>query len=233
MPELDPFVLRGMSIAHRTVGPLVARRLRAEVTGAGHLPSAGPAIIAANHQSYLDNYLVSSVAPRPPWFLGKAELAKGLFGKFNHAMGMIPIERGKGDRAAIDTMVDILAAGEVIALFPEGTRSLTGELHKFRSGLARIAAMSKAPVVPVGLLGTSEVWPSGERPRWRRPARGTIEVRFGPVLPPPEDTPKSRREFSIAARERVADLTGQALAAGYAPLEALPEADGPPLIPVA
>ena len=232
MPELDPFVLRGMAIAHRTVGPLVARRLRARVTGAGHLPPSGPAIIAANHRSYLDNYLISAVAPRPPWFLGKAELAHGVFGRFNRAMGMVPIERGKGDRAAIDTMVTILEEGEVIALFPEGTRSLTGELYKFRSGLARIAARSKAPVVPVGLIGTSQVWPSGQRPRWRRPARGTIEVRFGPLLPPPGDTPSDRRRFSVEAREEVAKLTGQRLAASYAPLETEDDGEQPPVTPV-
>jgi 1-acyl-sn-glycerol-3-phosphate acyltransferase len=209
---------RAMRIAHRLVARSLVRRLRATVRGRDQVPDDGPLILVSNHVSNLDNYLLSAATPRPPWFLGKAELADGLFGRFNQAMGMVPVARGKGDWAAIETAVRLLRDGHVVALFPEGTRSPTGELYKFRSGLARIAAASDVPVLPVGLVGTRQVWPPGVRPSLRRPRPGVLEVNFGELLPPPEDTPRARRDFTNAARDAVASLSGQVCARGYAPL---------------
>lgn len=206
-----------MRVAHRVVGPLVLRWFRARVSGRDAIPG-GPLILASNHVSYLDNYIVSAATPRPPCFLGKAELSKGLFGRLNHTMGMVPVQRGKGDWAAITTAVGLLAEGEIVALFPEGSRSPTGELYKFRSGLARIAAAAQVPVLPVGVLGTREVWPPGARLPWRRPAPGAVHVSYGTPLAPPADTPRGRRDFTAQVRGEVAAITGQPLAAAYAPV---------------
>lgn len=217
-----------MRSAHRVVGPLIVRGLRARVEGRDHVPATGRVILASNHVSYIDNYLLSGATPRPPCFLGKAELAEGLFGWFNQTMGMVPVARGKGDWAAINTAVGLLRNGEVVALFPEGTRSLTGELFKFRSGMARIAAAAQAPVVPVGLLGTRGIWPPGERPKVRRPETGVAVVRYGEPIAPPDESARSRRAFTAKVRGAVAELAGQRLAAGYAPIERESGAPKPP-----
>lgn len=128
------------------------------------------------------------------------------------ALGMVPVARGAGDAAALEDLVALLAAGRLVALFPEGTRSTTGAVGRFRSGMARIAARAAAPVVPVGLRGCEAVWPREGRPRWRRPAAGVVAVRFGAPHAPPRDGPKDRRRFTAEVRADVAALAGQPLA---------------------
>lgn len=210
-----------MTLVHRLAGPPVLRLLRPRVLGAAHLPERGGVLLAANHQSNLDNYLLSAVTPRPVWYLGKRELARGLFGAFNVWMGMVPVDRGFGDRGAIDRLVELLRAGEAVAVFPEGTRSPTGELFRFRSGIARIARAAGVAVVPVGLRGTARVWPRGGWPRLRRPVRGLLEVRFGAALDPPaDDGGRARRLWTETLRAKVAALSGQATANTFAPTPA-------------
>ena len=207
-----------MRWAHAMVSPVVVGRLRAGVDGLGLIPGSGPAILASNHVSNLDNYLIMSAAPRPLHFLGKAELAKGPMGRLNTSLGMVPIDRGARDAGALDALIALLREGELVALFPEGTRSPTGELHRFRSGMARIAAAAQAPVVPVAVIGTDVVWPRDDRPRFRRPARGVVGVRFGAPLDPPADTPRERRVFTAGVRAAVAELSGRPTVSRYAPV---------------
>lgn len=209
-----------LRVVHRVVAPPVAWLLRPTVSGRAHVPAAGGALLAANHTSNLDNYLLSAVSPRPVAYLGKQELARGLFGVFNLAMGMVPIERGRADHAAIEQVAEALRGGDVIALFPEGTRTPTGALFRFRSGLARLAHAADVPVVPVGIRGAATVWPRGAGPVMRRPARGVLAVHFGPpVAPPPEPRGRARRQWTEQVRSRVATLSGQVLADAFAPAD--------------
>lgn len=208
-----------LQLVHRAVAPPLSRLLRPTVIGLERVPASGGVLLAANHVSNLDNYVLSAVCPRPVAYLGKRELARGVVGVFNTAMGMIPVDRGSGDLSALERIADRLEAGDVIALFPEGTRSPTGELFRFRSGLARIAHLAGTPVMPVGLRGTATVWPRGRRPIPRRPARGVLEVHFGELVDPP-DAPggRARRQWTDALRARVSALSGQSLADAFAPV---------------
>jgi len=206
-------------LAHATAGRAVLRWLRVTLCGRGRVPGAGPVILAPNHLSQADIPLMGSASPRPSWYLGKDELAGGPVGAFLRAFGMVPIARGSGDAAALARISGLLAAGEVITVFPEGTRSPDGRLHTFRSGVARMAAAAAAPVVPVGITGTPAWWPRGARPALTRPAPATITVRFGSPLSPPRDVPAARRRFTQALTEAVLALTGQEHAARFAPVE--------------
>lgn len=207
-----------LQVVHRVAAPPIAWLLRPTVTGVDHVPTAGGVLLAANHTSNLDNYLLSAVCPRPVAYLGKQELAQGLFGAFNVAMGMVPIERGRADADVIERVAAVVREGDIVALFPEGTRTPTGELFRFRSGLARIAHAADVAVVPVGIRGAVAVWPRGGRPAARRPAPGALAVHFGPPIDPPEETRgRARRQWTEHVRAQVAALSGQALADAFAP----------------
>lgn len=207
-----------MRLGRRTVGAALLWWTRAEIAGAEHVPETGGALLAGNHRSFLDHFLLGAASPRPARFLGKKELASGLGGAVNRGLGMIPVDRGRADLAALQAVVDMLRAGEVVALFPEGTRSPTGRLHRFRSGLARVAAQAAVPTVPLGLVGTAEVWPRGSAPSPRRPPPGLLAVRFGPLIGPPAPSPRARRAFTDRVRAQVAALSGQAIDESFAPI---------------
>lgn len=210
-----------LRVAHRTVGPAIERFMRPVVEGTGHVPGAGPVILAANHRSNLDIVLLGATSPRPVNFLGKRELAEQpLLGPLLVQLGMVPVDRGRGDRDALGQIAAVLRSGEIVGIFPEGTRSPDGALHRFRSGAARLAAQAQAPVVPVGFVGTAGWWPRRAKPQARRPAPGEIVVRFGPPLAPPRDEPKARRLFTAALEEAVAARTDQERVDTFAPITA-------------
>ncbi len=206
-----------MRAAHRTVGPALLRWLRATVTGADHVPTRGGVLLVANHRSFMDHFALGAASPRPTRFFGKASLAEGRMGRFNLAMGMIPVQRGTADLDALDVVVELLRGGAVIGMFPEGTRSVDGRLYRFRSGMGRMAAAAEVPIVPVGMTGMADVWPRGQTaPEVRRPDRGVVGVHFGPPVVLPDDSPRSRRQATAAVHAAVADLCRQPCADGFA-----------------
>jgi 1-acyl-sn-glycerol-3-phosphate acyltransferase len=150
-----------------------------EIEGLGHVPDTGPAIVAPNHVSVLDSFFVPVVLPRRITYVGKAEYLDSW--KTRHlfpALGMIAIDRSGGDaaRAALDAAAGLLEAGELFGIYPEGTRSRDGRLHKGHTGVARLALRTGVPILPVGLQGTVDVMPPGRR--WPEPWR-TVRVRIG------------------------------------------------------
>lgn len=157
----------------RRVAQPVAKRLWTfELEGFDRLPTAGPAILAPNHVSFLDSaFLVVHVA-RNISFVGKAEYMDSWKTKYLFpAMGMIPIDRRGGDKsqAALDTAERVLRRGELFGIFPEGTRSRDGVLHKGRTGAARLALKVGCPIFPVGVIGTREIQPPDAKlPRLRQ-----------------------------------------------------------------
>ncbi len=151
-------------VAKAIVKPLVFACWRINVTGLHHVPEHGPAILCPNHISFFDSIVVPAVLPRRVSYVGKAEYLDDW--KTRHLfpnLGMIPIDRtgGKEAMAALDTAAAILDRGELFGIYPEGTRSRDGKLHRGRTGAARLAVRTGAPIIPVGLRGTDHIQPTG------------------------------------------------------------------------
>ncbi|MGW2816959.1 lysophospholipid acyltransferase family protein [Streptomyces sp. NPDC001415] len=166
--------------------PLLRWLFRPCVEGAGRVPETGAVILAGNHQSFTDQFLLGVTLRRRLTFLAKQEYftAPGLRGRataaFFRALGQIPVDRSGKDaaRSALDTALQVLDGGGVLGVFPEGTRSHDGRLYKGKVGVAAMALRSGAPVVPVAMIGTFEAQPKGRR----LPRRVPITLRFGEPL---------------------------------------------------
>jgi 1-acyl-sn-glycerol-3-phosphate acyltransferase len=146
----------------RIVRPVSSRLWKFDLEGFDRLPAEGPAILCPNHVSFLDSAFLMLHVSRNISFVGKAEYMDSWKTKYLFPlMGMIPIDRGGGDKsqAALDTAEAVLHRGELFGIFPEGTRSRDGMLHKGRTGAARLALKVGCPIFPVGMIGTREIQP--------------------------------------------------------------------------
>ncbi|HVE91232.1 MAG TPA: (d)CMP kinase [Actinomycetota bacterium] len=143
----------------------IARTLfRMEIRGAHLIPSTGPAIIAPNHRSMVDVMAAAALTRRKTWFMSKEELfATRLSSSFFTKMGCFPVRRGRPDRRSLATALSLLARGELLGLFPEGTRQPQARFDTIEEGLAYVALKSGAPVVPVAFSGTQLVLPKGSK----------------------------------------------------------------------
>ncbi len=159
------------------LGPLLRFIFRPWVRGVENVPSSGAAILASNHLSFSDSIFLPLQCPRPVVFLAKSEYftGRGLKGwlvkTFFKATGQLPIDRsgGKASEAALNTGLGVLEQGQLLGIYPEGTRSPDGRLYRGRTGIARMALEAKVPVVPVAMIDTEKVQPIGKRlPRIRR-----------------------------------------------------------------
>lgn len=134
-----------------------------DTEGLENIPDDGPAILASNHTSSLDHYLLPAVVKRQITFIAKKELFENkVLGFLLKKWGQIPINRGAGDNSAIDSALAILKKGELFGIYPEGTRTRDGKLHKGHIGVARIAVESGAPVIPVAMIGLYDILPRGK-----------------------------------------------------------------------
>jgi 1-acyl-sn-glycerol-3-phosphate acyltransferase len=139
---------------------------RVYTSGLEHVPDTGPAIFCPNHTSVLDSFFLPLVLPRRITYVGKAEYMDDWKTKYLFpAMGMIPIDRsgGSASERALNAASRVLERGEFFGIYPEGTRSRDGVLHKGHTGPARLALRTGAPLVPVGLVGTRDVQPPDAR----------------------------------------------------------------------
>jgi 1-acyl-sn-glycerol-3-phosphate acyltransferase len=208
-----------------TLAPALRGVFRPGITGFDNVPRTGAVILAANHLSVTDEFFTPLAARRQVFYFAKAEYftTPGVKGRamaaFFNGLGQVPVERGDTKSAAgvIDIGVDVLAEGKALGIFPEGTRSPDGDLHKFRTGVARLALRSGAPVVPVGLVGTRDVQAPGSRMWRRRP----VEVHFGDPLhfgdrAAEERSARVLREVTDTIRLAVQKLSGQNYVDAYA-----------------
>ena len=135
---------------------------RWKVEGACNVPKKGPAIILANHVSYWDAVVLAVATPRRIYFMGHSGLFKiPIFAQIIKSLGAFPVDREKSDRAALRAAMEILNRGDVLGIFPEGTRIRDGSLGKFKMGAAMIAAKTNAPLVPFALINTPNIFSRG------------------------------------------------------------------------
>ena len=160
------------------VRPLANLAWDIQRVGYERLPADGPAILCPNHISFLDSALLTFTVPRNISFVGKAEYMDSWKTKFIFpAMGMIPIDRSGGERSssALDAAMGVLRRGELFGIYPEGTRSRNGKLHKGRTGAARLALATGCPIYPVGIAGTDAIQPpDAKMPKLRKSCSITI-----------------------------------------------------------
>lgn len=168
------------------LGPLLRVLFRPWVRGMENVPATGPVILASNHLSFSDSIFLPLQTRRPVVFLAKSEYftGKGIKGAltrwFFKSTGQLPIDRsgGKASEASLNTGLSVLAQGQVLGIYPEGTRSPDGKLYRGRTGIARMVLEAKVPVIPVAMIDTEKVQPIGKRmPRIRR-----IGIVFGEPL---------------------------------------------------
>lgn len=213
------------SIGKLTVGNLLRLGWRPTVEGLENLPPDGGAILAGNHLSVADELFLGAVVPRHVAFWAKAEYWTGsgvrgwLTREVVTGLGAIRVERGNGRAAlaAFDGAIPVLRDGDLVALYPEGTRSPDGRLYRGRTGVARLALRAEVPVIPVGVLGTDRVQPIGAR--FPRLGAGQITIRFGKPLEVagrPGDA-KGLRAITDEVMAEIQKLTEQEYVGRYAP----------------
>ena len=203
--------------------PWLMLAFRPKVKGLRHVPSRGPVIIASNHLSFSDSIFMPLVVPRKVTFLAKSEYftspgPKGLVKKLTFiALGQVPVDRSGGRRseAALITGLKVLADGECIGIYPEGTRSPDGRLYKGRTGIARLAIESGAPVIPVAMFNTDKIQPTGTvMPKVMR-----VGMTFGePMYFEGDSTDQLYlREVTDQIMAKIQELSGQEYVDTYAP----------------
>jgi 1-acyl-sn-glycerol-3-phosphate acyltransferase len=173
-------------LKHFLLGPLLRLLFRPRIKGLEHVPMSGPAIVAGNHLSFADHFLMPSILKRRITFLAKAEYFTGpgikgrLTAAFFRSIGQIPVDRSgkEAGQAAIREGVGVLRKGDLLGIYPEGTRSHDGRLYKGKVGVAVMALTARVPVIPCAMIGTFEAQPPGRT----IPRPHPVVIRFGEPL---------------------------------------------------
>ncbi|MEM9082754.1 MAG: lysophospholipid acyltransferase family protein [Planctomycetota bacterium] len=183
---------------------------KAKVHNLERVPSAGPLLMIANHQTHFDPPFVGCWLPRGMWFLARESLF-GPFGlgSFLKSVNAIPLKRGESDTVAIRKALDVLSRGGGVVMFPEGTRSPDGDVQEFQRGISLLLKRAKCPVLPVGISGLHDAWPRGKAsPNLFSGAR--FHVNYGYSIHPeellkdgPESALRKLREQVIALKQEV------------------------------
>ncbi len=209
MPDVGPGDLRWTQ--GKVIRGLLNTFFDIRVIGTRHIPREGPGLIAVNHASYLDPPLVGATigleARRIAGFFGAVEYLNNPVTRyvFEQSEG-IPVERGSGSLGPVNAAKERLAQGKLVGIFPEGTRSPDGRIHKGRKGLGLIALSTGVPVIPCALTGVYDAWPRSAK----KPNLGQkIVVRFGePIVPGQvaDPTDEQALAFSRQVMDRIRAL---------------------------
>jgi 1-acyl-sn-glycerol-3-phosphate acyltransferase len=207
-----------------TVAPAVRLAWRPTIEGLEWIPPTGGAVLASNHLSVADEYLMGAVVPRHIAFWAKSEYFRGTGVRgwavraLLNGLGAIEVNRAGGRAAltALDSAIPALRGGDLVGVYPEGTRSPDGRLYRGRTGAARLALLAEVPIIPVGVLGTERVQPVGKVvPRLGHP----VTIRFGK---PMDLTGRAHdratlRTITDELMMEIQKLTGQEYVPRYAP----------------
>ncbi|WP_062202126.1 lysophospholipid acyltransferase family protein [Demequina salsinemoris] len=203
---------------HVIIGPPMKAYYQPWVEGAENVPETGGAILASNHLSFSDSIFLPLVLKRKVVFLGKSEYftGKGVKGwatrAFMEGVGTIPVHRGGGraSEAALRTGLQVVQGGELLGIYPEGTRSPDGRIYRGKTGVARLAIEAGVPIIPVAMIGTDVAQPIGQKV----PSRADIGVRIGAPIDPSEysarqDDREALRELTDKVVHAIGELSGQ------------------------
>ena len=164
--------------------PIIRLLVRVKVEGRHHLPKRGPVILACNHRSFLDSIFIPLVVRRRVTFVAKAEYFDDpKTAWFFRGVGQIPIRRegGSASERALASATEVLRNGKVFGIYPEGTRTRDGKLHRGHTGIARLAMRCNTPILPIGMIGSDEVMPIDSKlPKLNR----HVTIRFGQPIDP-------------------------------------------------
>lgn len=214
--------------AKLTAGPALRRLYNVRVQGVEAIPPHGAAIITPNHLSFIDPFFVALVVPRYITFIGKAEYFDSWQTRlFMELGGVIPVRREDSAQAqgSLSAGRGILETGNLLGIFPEGTRSPDGRLYKGKTGAARMAVEVGCPIIPTGLIGTMHVMPKEAKIPGLGPR---VTVRFGKPMNVPiegKEDPRVLREFTDELMQCIADLTKQQYRHRYAYTKRIGQAD--------
>lgn len=212
------------TIGQYTVGPAIRLALRPTVEGMEHVPATGGAVLAGNHLSVADEYIMGAVIPRHIAFWAKSEYFNGTgvrgwaMKSLMRGLGAIEVNRegGRAALTALDAAIPALRGGDLVGVYPEGTRSPDGRLYRGRTGAARLALLAEVPIIPVGLLGTEKLQPIGSK----IPRIGVrVTIRFGKPMDftgKPFDS-SGLRAITDEVMRAIKALTGQEYVGRYAP----------------
>ena len=191
---VNPFVYW---VVRAVLQPFFHVYFRLQRVGRHHIPTEGPLLLASNHRSFLDPFVLGTMLRRPVYYVAKKELFENrLQAWFLNALGAFPVDRGASDGEMLETARQILDRGDVVLIFPEGTRIRPGGLGTPKRGVGRLALESGAPIVPLSVIGTEDV-----RKGWRiRPRKVTIRA-GRPLTYPQVEQPS--RQLAQAVTDRI------------------------------
>jgi 1-acyl-sn-glycerol-3-phosphate acyltransferase len=183
-------------LARAVLVPFFLLYFRIARLGREHIPSSGPVLLAANHRSFLDPFVIGALTRRPVYYMAKRELFEHRWQAWLlNSLGAFPVDRGRADEQAMATARAILERGDCVVIFPEGTRVRPGPLARPHRGVGRLALQTGASVVPVAVQGTEDV-----RRGWRiRPRK--VSLRCGrPLHFPQAERPTPAMALGVAER---------------------------------